>query len=175
MDSFKTDFVDVVLDNWKDTAPWIAWLGWPNSSAAGDECSDSFLLLQVICIGRWVLMVLALGYTIFVIFNIQFINDAVNCVKMAAIVLAQNIVLIIQPVYNIFIKIIILGCGLTMIMFALSGSEVSPDTFKLYLPDPDNLTGNMVVKTVSGIARTFDMMYSAGMPSDDPAKEYDVY
>lgn len=98
MDSFKTDFVDVVLANWKDTAPWIAWLGWPNSSAAGDECSDSYLLLQAICIGRWVLMVLALGYTIFVIFNIQFINDAVNCVKMAAIVLAENIILIIQPV-----------------------------------------------------------------------------
>jgi hypothetical protein len=62
-----------------------------------------------------------------------------------------------------------------MIMFALSGSEVSPDTFKLYLPDPDNLTGNMVTKTVSGISRTFDMMYSAGQPSDDPAKENDVY
>lgn len=65
------------------------------------------------------------------IINFQFINDAVNCIKMAAMVLAENIILILQPVYNILLKMLIIGGFLTMILYALSGGGVSPDLFTL--------------------------------------------
>lgn len=98
MDSFKKDFVDLIVANFKDTAPWEAWMGWPGVVASGDLCSQDLLPLQALSVGRWVIQGGAVVYTIFVILNFKFINDAINCIKLAALVLAQNIILIVQPV-----------------------------------------------------------------------------
>jgi len=73
-------------------------MGWPSFEASGELCGEDLLPIQALAIGRWVIQVGAVAYTIFVILNFQFINDAIHCIKLAAVVLAQNIILIVQPV-----------------------------------------------------------------------------
>jgi len=81
------------FDTFSNLDYWGFWWGWPNQN----NCSESFLVMYALCIGRWVLTALAFVYCVFVLINFKAIEDAINCIKLASEVLFQNFILVVQP------------------------------------------------------------------------------
>jgi hypothetical protein len=96
---------------------------------------------------------------IFVIINCQFINDAVNCVKLASEVLFQNAMLIIQPIYNIIFKLLFLIIFIIFIVQAMSTGGFAASVIAFTVP-PTSAGGSTYEVSIGGMARSLDILYN---------------
>lgn len=92
-------------------------------------------------------MFITFVYNLIVIINCKHINEAISCVALAATVLQQNCLLIIQPIYNIILKIIVICTFAFFIMIALSSGTVNASLL------PIGASPNQY--TLSGVTRSF--------------------
>jgi len=95
---------------------------------------------------------------LFILCNCKHINEAINCVKLAAQVLAENCSLIFQPIWNVPIKILLLLGFMALIGVSLSSSTISPSTVSFTMPWTNNGAAATKQVTIGGVARSFDML-----------------
>lgn len=72
--------------------------------------------------------------------NCRHINEAINCVKLAAQVMAENCALIFQPIWNILIKLAFILGFIVIIGVSLSSGTISDSDVSLSIPDPLDTT-----------------------------------
>lgn len=104
---------------------------------------------------RYVLIIGAVAYSIFIIINCKAIDDAINCVKLASEVLSAQFILCIQPLYNIIIKIFFLAVFAVIIVTAMSSSGFRKDDLSFTVPGEVTYT-----ITIGGMARKLDILDS---------------
>jgi len=93
-----------------------------------------------------------------VLINCKHINEAINCIKLAAQVMAENCSLIFQPLSNIIVKLLIIIGFMVLIGFSLSSGDISSSTVGINFANPSDSTQTMSM-TLGGVARSFDMLY----------------
>lgn len=105
---------------------------------------------------RYVLIIGAVAYSIFIIINCKAIDDAINCVKLASEVLSAQFILCIQPLYNIILKIFFLAVFAVIIVTAISSSGFRKDDLSFTVPGE----GTPYTITIGGMARKLDILDS---------------
>lgn len=71
--------------------------------------------------------------------------------------MGQNMALIFQPIWNVFIKLGLLVGFMILIGVSLSSGSISPSNPSVSIPDPQN-PANSITIVLGGIARSFDMV-----------------
>jgi len=95
-------------------------------------------------------------YLLFVIINCKHINEAINCIRLASLVMAQNCSLIFQPVWNVIIKLLLILGFMVLIGISLSSGSLLNDTISLYYSDGTTTA----TKDIGGVARSFSRLYA---------------
>lgn len=143
-------------------ADWEAWFGWPSQTLAGTsaECS-SLSTVQFWCVIRYICLGLSVLYLLFVLINCKHINEAINCIKLAAQVMAENCSMIFQPIWNIVVKLLIILGFMVLIGFSLSSGDISSSEISISFANPADTTTTSTMK-LGGVSRSFDMLYDFG-------------
>lgn len=95
-----------------------------------------------------------------VIINCKSINDAIDCIRLAAKVLQENCILIFQPVYNVIIKGVLLVLFLIVIAFSMTPYGLATKAVDLSSVNTILSTtgiGSMPNTNIYGVDRSFDV------------------